>query len=476
MTTLFQNATIVTATETVQADVLVEGERIAAIGPGLASEGPTVVDARGTYLLPGGIDNHTHLDMPFGGTVSSDDFHTGHVAAAFGGTTSHVDFVIQPKGASLREALDLWHAKARGKACIDYGFHVAITDLTPAVLQEIPRLPDWGVTSVKLFMAYKGALQVDDATLFTVLKATGPAGILLMVHAENGDAIDVLIREAVAAGDLAPKFHALTRPPELEGEATGRAIALAAVAGSPLYVVHLTCDLALQQVRAARARGVKVWAETCVQYFFFTADDLARPGFEGAKFVCSPPFRTVGDQEALWGGVRDGSLAVVSTDHCPFNFEGQKTLGRDNFAKIPNGIPAIEDRMMAFHHAGVRGNRISLNRYVELTATNPARLFGLYPRKGSITVGADADIVLFDPTVERTLSARTHHMRVDYNVFEGMKVRGAPVAVWIRGRQVIDGERFVGDQGSGQFLHRARFAPAEQVVAVHAAGGGALGA
>ncbi len=476
MSTLFKGGTIVTATETVQADVLVEGERIAAIGPGLASEGQTTVDARGRYLLPGGIDNHTHLDMPFGGTVSSDDFHTGHVAAAFGGTTSHVDFVIQPRGASLRQALDLWHAKARGKACIDYGFHMAITDLTPAVLQEIPRLPDWGVTSVKLFMAYKGALQVDDATLFTVLKATGPAGILLMVHAENGDAIDVLIKDAVAAGDLAPKFHALTRPPELEGEATGRAIALAAVAGSPLFIVHLTCDLALQQVRAARARGVKVWAETCVQYFFFTADDLARPGFDGAKFVCSPPFRTVDDQEALWGGVRDGSLAVVSTDHCPFNFEGQKTLGRDNFAKIPNGIPAIEDRMMVLHHAGVRGNRISLNRYVELTATNPARLFGLYPRKGSITVGADADIVLFDPTVERTLSARTHHMRVDYNLFEGMIVRGAPVAVWIRGGQVIDGKRFVGDHGSGQFLHRARFAPAEQAVAVHAAGDGALGA
>ncbi len=457
MSTLFTHGTIVTASETYQADVLVDGERIASIGRDLPADGAKVVDARGQYLLPGGIDVHTHLDMPFGGTVSSDDFHTGHVAAAFGGTTTHIDFVIQPKGASLRQALDVWHAKAMGKACIDYGFHVAITDSTPAVLAEIPRLPDWGVTSVKLFMAYKGALQVDDATLFQVLQATGPAGILLMVHAENGDAIDILIKEAVAAGNLAPKHHALTRPAELEGEATGRAIALAAVAGAPLYVVHLTCDLALQQVRAAQARGTKVWAETCVQYFFFTAEDLARPGFEGAKFVCSPPFRTPRDHEALWGGVRDGSLAVVSTDHCPFNFETQKTLGRDNFARIPNGIPAIEDRLVVLHQAGVRGGRVSLNRFVELTATNPAKLFGLYPRKGSLTVGADADIVLFDPNRERTLSARTHHMRVDYNLFEGMTVRGAPAAVWVRGRQVIDGDRFTGALGAGQFLHRERF-------------------
>jgi dihydropyrimidinase len=278
-----------------------------------------------------------------------------------------------------------------------------------------------------------------------------------MVHAENGDVIDVLQREAVAAGNLAPRFHALTRPPHLEAEATGRAIALAEVADAPLYVVHLTCELALQQVRAARARGARVWAETCVQYFFFTADDLARPGFEGAKFVCSPPFRTPRDHDALWGGTRDGALAAVSTDHCPFNYETQKVLGRDDFTKIPNGIPAIEDRLMVLHEAGVRSGRISLDRFVELTATNPAKLFGLYPRKGAIAVGADADIVLFDPRVERTRSARTHHMNVDYNLFEGMTVRGAPVATWVRGQQVVDGERFVGTTGVGQFLHRARF-------------------
>ncbi len=459
MKTLFINGTIVTAGDTYQADVLVDGERIAAIGGGLARDGARIVDARGKHLLPGGIDVHTHLDMPFGGTKSADDFQTGHIAAAFGGTTSHVDFVIQPKGASLRHALDLWHEKATGRACVDYGFHLAITDLTPAVLSEIPKLPDWGVTSVKVFMAYKGVLQVDDATLFQVLQATGPAGILLMVHAENGDAIDVLIREAVAAGNLAPKYHALTRPPDLEGEATGRAIALAAVAGAPLYIVHLTCDLALQQVRLAQARGQRVWAETCVQYFFFTADDLARPGFEGAKFVCSPPFRTARDHQALWGGVRDGTLEAVSTDHCPFNFETQKSLGRENFAKIPNGVPVIEDRMIVLHEAGVRGGHMSLNRFVELTATNPAKLFGLYPRKGTIAAGADADIALWDLAAERTISARTHHMNVDYNLFEGMSVHGVPTAVWVRGRQVVDGDRFTGERGSGQFLNRARFAP-----------------
>jgi dihydropyrimidinase len=278
-----------------------------------------------------------------------------------------------------------------------------------------------------------------------------------MVHAENGDVIDVLQREAIAAGNLAPTFHALTRPPALESEATGRAVALAEVAAAPLYIVHLTCELALHQVRAAHARGAKVWAETCVQYLFFTADDLARPGFEGAKYVCSPPFRTPRDHDALWGGLGDGSLVVVSTDHCPFNYETQKTLGRDNFAMIPNGVPGIESRLMALHEAGVRGGRITLNRLVDLTATGPAKLFGLYPRKGTIAVGADADIVLFDPRVGRTLSARTHHMNVDYNVFEGMTVRGAPVGTWVRGQQVVEGERFLGTPGSGQFLRRNRF-------------------
>ncbi len=458
MKTLFKRGTIVTASDLYRSDLLVEGERILAIGEGLSSPEAAVVEAEGCYLLPGGIDVHTHLDMPLGEISSSDDFRTGQIAAAFGGTTSHIDFAIQPKGAGLQEALEKWHAKARGKACIDYGFHMTVTDPTPAALDEIPALPELGVTSLKVFMAYKGRVQLDDEAVFRVMRLAAEADMLVMAHCENGDVIDLLVREAVAAGRTEPVHHALTRPQELEAEATGRAIALASVAGAPLYVVHLTCEQALGQVRAAQARGSRVWAETCAQYLFFTEDDLARPGFEGAKFVCSPPFRTAADQEALWGGLADGSLSVVSTDHCSFDFATQKTLGRASFAEIPSGVPVIEDRMVVLHSAGVGGGRLSLNRFVEVTATNPARLFGLYPRKGTIAVGSDADIVLFDPGAERTLGASSHHMRVDYSLFEGMAVQGLPVAVWVRGQQVVGGGGFIGQPGSGRFLHRERFA------------------
>ncbi len=459
MRTLFSGGTLVTPAGSIIADLLVEDERIAATGVNLPGDGAAVVDARGMYVLPGGIDVHTHLDMPLDDIASSDDFATGHVAAAFGGTTSHLDFVIQPKGATLRRAFDLWLEKAERKACIDYGFHMTIANPTPSVLQEIRRLPEWGITSVKVLMAYKGRLQVDDATLLQVLREARDAGVLTLVHAENGDVIDLLVREAVAAGHLAPKYHVLTRPPELEGEATGRAITLAALARAPVYIVHLTCEAALRLVREAKVRGQRVWAETCVQYLFCTAADLDRPGAEAVKYVCSPPFRTPTDQRVLWDALRDGTLSAVSTDHCPF-FLAQKLRGRDDFTKIPNGVPAIEDRVVLLHHAGVNGGRLSLSRFVEVTATTPAKLFGLYPRKGSLDVGADADLVLFDPRKTKTISARTHHMRVDYSVFEGMAVQGVPAGVWVRGRQVVDGERFLGVPGSGRFLHRAPFAAA----------------
>lgn len=458
MRTLFSGGTLVGPEGTLQADLLVDGERIAAIGADLPRADARVVDAAGRYLLPGGIDVHTHLDMPLDDIASTDDFHTGHVAAAFGGTTSHIDFAIQSKGGSLRQALDGWHARAEGKACIDYGFHMTIADPRPDVLDEIAHLPEWGITTVKVLMAYKDRLQLDDAQVLAVMRRAAEAGLLTMVHCENGDVIDVLIREAVAAGHREPKYHAMTRPAALEGEATARAIAIASVASAPLYVVHLTCEAALIQVRAAQRRGEKVRAETCVQYLFFTAADLDRPEFEGAKFVCSPPFRTQRDQQALWEGLRDGTLAVVSTDHCPFNFGKEKQRGRGDFTKIPNGVPAIEDRLVMLHQAGVNGGRISLSRFVELTATNPARLFGLYPRKGVLAAGSDADIVLWDPRARRTISARTHHMRVDYSLFEGMAVDGAPMGTWVRGAQVVDGERFTGRAGSGQFLRRAPFA------------------
>lgn len=457
MRTLFEGGTIVGPDGTQQADLLVDGERIAAIGRNLSRTDARVIDAAGFSLLPGGIDVHTHLDMPLDGIRSSDDFYTGHVAAACGGTTSHIDFVIQSKGGSLRQAFDAWHARAEGKACIDYGFHMTIADPRPEVLEEIGRLPEWGITTVKVLMAYKGRLQLDDTQLLAVMRTAAEHGLLTMVHCENGDIIDVLEREAVAAGHREPKYHALARPSALEGEATARAIAIASIAGAPLYVVHLTCEAALEQVCAAQRRGRHVWAETCVQYFFFTAADLDRPGFEGAKFVCSPPFRTSRDHEALWGGLADGTLSVVSTDHCPFNFATEKARGRDDFTKIPNGVPAIEDRLLVLHHAGVNGGRIPLTRFVDVTATAPARLFGLYPRKGVLAPGSDADIVLWDPRARRNISARTHHMRVDYSLFEGQTVTGAPTGVWVRGTQVVDEDRFVGKAGSGRYLSRDRF-------------------
>jgi dihydropyrimidinase len=455
--TLFTGGDVVGHRGIVRADVLIDGERVAAIWPDLPRDDAKVIDASGQYLLPGGIDVHTHLDMPLDGIRSTDDFFSGQMAAACGGTTSHIDFVIQDRGGSLRQALDAWHARADGKACIDYGFHMTIADPRPDVLEEIGRLPDWGITSVKVLMAYKGRLQLDDAQLLAVMRKAGEHGLLTMVHAENGDVIDVLVREAVAAGHRAPRYHALTRPAVLEGEATARAIAIAEVAHAPVYIVHLTCAQALDQVRSGKQHGGAVWAETCVQYLFHTANDLDRPDFEGAKFVCSPPFRTAQDQDALWNGLADGSLSVVSTDHCPWNFGREKQLGRDDFSKIPNGAPAIEDRMIMLYHGGVNAGRITLPRFVEVTATAPARLFGLYPRKGTLEVGSDADIVLWDPQAERTLSAQTHHMRVDYNLFEGTVVRGAPAGVWVRGARVVNGTSFVGRAGFGLYLPRSRF-------------------
>jgi len=443
--------------------VLIDGEQIVAVGRDLV--GDTSIDATGKLVIPGGIDVHTHLDMPFGGTNSSDTFFTGHRAAAFGGTTMHIDFAIQPKGATLRETLDIWHGKANGKAAIDYGFHLAITDLPDSVMAEIPSCLDLGVSSLKLFMAYKGALQVDDTTLFRAMQMAAKHGLLIMVHAENGDAIDILIKEAIAEGNLSPKYHALTRPPELEAEATERAIRLAEVAGAPLYVVHLTNNGALSALRGARARGhFNIMAETCVQYFFFTKDDLAREGFEGAKWVCSPPFREASDQVALWGGIADGSLSVVSTDHCPFWYEGGrdgrnpgKELGKASFAAIPNGCPGIEDRMMIMYTHGVRTGRISLNRWIELCCTNPAKLFGCYPQKGAITPGADADIVIWDPNKQVTISAATQHQNTDYNLYEGWDVTGAPSIVLSRGRVLVQDGEWKGEQGAGKFVARRAF-------------------
>ena len=420
---LITGGTLVTATDTFAADVAIADGKIVAIGKDLPRENTRrVLDASGKYVMPGGIDVHTHLDMPFGGTTSADDFETGTRAALFGGTTTLIDFAIQYKGQSLRQAFDTWMEKASSKAVSDYAFHCIITDLPDARLEEVGALVRDGVTSFKLFMAYPGVFMLDDATIFKVFQAAAKQGALVCMHAENGGAIDVIVKQALAEGKKAPKYHALTRPTTAEAEATARAIALAEMAGAPVYIVHLSCNDALQKVREARDRGLPVYAETCPQYLYLSIDNFDVPGFEGAKYVFTPPLREKWHQEKLWEGLRLDQLQVVSTDHCPFCFKEQKELGKDDFTKIPNGGPGIEHRLSLVYSGGVAAGRFSVNRFVELVSTTPAKLFGLYPRKGTIAVGSDADLVIFDPKRQHTISAKTHHMRVDYSMFEGIKL------------------------------------------------------
>lgn len=461
MTTLIKNGTVVTAADTVKADVLIEEGQVTLIGQNLPADGHEVIDAEGLLLLPGGIDVHTHLDLPFGGTVATDDFFTGHKAAAFGGTTSHIDFAIQPMGGTLRQGIGEWHHKAEGKACIDYGFHVAITDLRDDVMDEIPKVIDEGITSLKLFMAYKGLFQIDDTTLFRAMMKAAENGMLIMVHAENGDVIADMMAKLLAEGKTEPHYHAVAHPALAEAEATGRAVALAGIAGAPLYVVHMTCEEAVEQLALGRDKGLPVMGETCTQYMFVFEDDLARPNYEGAKYVCSPPVRKPKDADVLWKALANNTLQAVSTDHCPFWFEGGikgriagKELGKESFDKIPNGMPGIEDRLPIMWHFGVNGGRYSANRFVEITSTNPAKIFGLYPRKGTITVGSDADILLWDPNKEHTISAETHHMNTDYNVYEGTIVKGWPVRTLLRGQSIVVGEQWHGQEGQGAFLRR----------------------
>jgi dihydropyrimidinase len=458
MSVLIQGGRIITASDDYVGDVYIEDETVTLIGTSLDVAADRVIDASGKYVLPGGVDPHTHLDMPFGGTVTIDDVESGQTSAAFGGTTCHVDFVIQAQGQSFAAALDDWRAKAAGKQMIDMGYHMAVTDLREGgTLEELASLPAQGVTSYKLFMAYKGALMVDDETLFRTMEVAAKTGALVMVHAENGDAIDVLVKQALADGKTEPKYHALTRPPETEGEATNRAIQLARVAGSPLYVVHVSCKESVEPIALARDKGWNVWGETCTQYFFIDYEYLERPNFEGAKYVYTPPPRDKANQELLWIAVRTDVLPAVSTDHCAFLWDGQKSLGKDDFSKIPNGGPGLENRLAMIHHFGVGQGRITLNRMVELLSTNPAKLFGLYPRKGTIAPGSDADIVVFDPAKEQTISAATHHSKADYNLYEGTTVVGAPETVLLRGHVLVDNGELVASAGIGRFVQRARF-------------------
>jgi dihydropyrimidinase len=458
MSILIKGGRIVTAADDYVADLFIEDETITLIGSSLDQAADRVIDATGKYVLPGGVDPHTHLDMPFGGTVTIDDVESGQTSAAFGGTTCHVDFIIQPRGATFAEALEEWRGKANGKQVIDMGYHMAVTDLkSGGTLEELASLPEQGITSYKLFMAYKGALMVDDETLFRTMEVAAETGALVMVHAENGDAIDVLVKQALADGKTEPKYHALTRPPETEGEATNRAIQLARIAGAPLYVVHVSCAEAVDPIRTARDKGWDVWGETCTQYFFIDYTYLERPGFEGAKWVYTPPPRDKANQEVLWHAVRNDVLSAVSTDHCAFLWDGQKTLGEDDFSKIPNGGPGLENRLHMIHEFGVRAGRISINRMVELLSTNPAKLFGLYPRKGTIAVGSDADVVVFDPEKRHTIAAATHHSKSDYNLFEGTEVTGTPELVLLRGNVLVENGELAGQPGIGRFVARAKF-------------------
>jgi dihydropyrimidinase len=453
--TIIKNGTIVTATDTTRADVGIVGDKISAIADALPAENSTrVIDAAQHLVLPGGIDVHTHLDMPFGGTTSADDFESGTVAAAFGGTTTLIDFAIQYKGQTLRHAFDAWMKKAHDKATIDYAFHCIITDVSAAQLDEMGPLIREGVTSFKLFMAYPGVFMLDDATIFRAMGQAAKHSGMICMHAENGGAIDVIVQQALAEGKRAPKYHALTRPTTAEAEATSRAIALAEMAGAPVYIVHLSCNEALEKVREARDRGLPAYAETCPQYLYLSLENMDAPGFEGAKYVFTPPLREKWHQEKLWQGLKQDTLQVVSTDHCPFCFKEQKELGKDDFTKIPNGGPGIEHRLSLIYTGGVHGKRFSANRFVELVSTAPAKLFGLFPRKGTVAVGSDADLVIFNPVEQQTISSRTHHMRVDYSMFEGIQVTGVPRTVLSRGRTIIDGGKFTGRPGSGQFLRR----------------------
>lgn len=457
MATIIRNAEIVTASDRFRADVRVDGEIVAAIGRDLpTASGDQEVDGDGQLLIPGGIDPHVHMALPFMGSVSIDDAESGSIAAIMGGTTGLIDFVIPAKGDSLLETLETWHAKFEGKAAHDYSFHMAVTDWDARIADEIPRVvAEQGITSFKIFMAYKGVLDLNDEQIIHVLEATRDAGAFVNVHAVNGDVQLLLADRFAGTGRTSTRYHALAQPPRAEGEATGRMIDLGAIVGQTVYIVHVTCDDAIERIAAARGRGEPVWGETCPQYLLLDDASYDLPEFEGAKYVLSPPLRKKADQEALWNALATDQISVVGTDHCAFDFARQKAMGKDDFRLIPNGFMGLEERLVLLHTHGVRTGRLSVNRWVELCATNPARIFGLWPRKGTIAVGSDADLVLWDPGATGTISAATHHSRCDYNVYEGFETVGAPTRVWVRGELAAADGEFVGTVGRGRFVKRA---------------------
>ena len=463
MTILIKNGTVVSPTGRSNADVLIDGERIAAlIEPGSTALGDVehsadrVIDATGKYVVPGGVDVHTHMQLPFGGTAASDTFETGTRAAAWGGTTTIVDFAVQRQGERVQDGLDAWHDKASGNCAIDYGFHMIVGGVDDDSLKAMDGLVAEGITSFKLFMAYPGVFYADDGQILRAMQQAATNGSMIMMHAENGIAIDVLVAQALARGETDPVFHGLTRPPELEGEATQRAIMLAKVARSPLYIVHMSASEALYAVAAARNAGANVFGETCPQYLYLNLEDhLGAPGFAGAGYVCSTPLRSKHEnhRKDLWQGLRTNDLSVVSTDHCPFCMKEQKELGIGDFSKIPNGIGGVEHRMDLMYQ-GVVAGEISLERWVELCSTTPARMFGLYGRKGVLAPGADADVVIYDPHAQQTLGLASHHMNMDYSAYEGVRIDGSVDTVFSRGTVVIDDHAYVGAKGHGRYLKR----------------------
>jgi dihydropyrimidinase len=453
---IIKNGTIVTAKDIYKGDIRIDGETITAIGESLPAEPEDqTIDAQGKYVFPGGIDVHTHFELPFMGTVSADSFETGSRAAIAGGTTTFVDFVIPEKGKPLGTALDAWRKKADGHAVADYGFHMAITEYTDSVAAEIPTIIKEGITSFKCFLAYKGLFQVDDGQLIAVLENAGKHGGMVSIHAENGDIISTLTQRYQAEGKLTPEYHWRAHPAIAEAEAVERGLTLARFADQPLYIVHLSSADGLERIKQAVARGDKVLAETCPQYLLLSSDLYCLPDFEGAKWVMSPPLRPADHLEKMWEGIAKGYIQTVATDHCPFNFRGQKEMGRDDFTKIPNGIASAGDRFNLLYTYGVGEGRISINRFVDVVATAPAKIFGMYPQKGSIVVGGDADLVIFDPEATGEISVKTQQHNVDYSAYEGFKLKGLPQTVLLRGRFAVRDGVYVGEQGHGRFIARS---------------------
>lgn len=461
MNTIIKNGFVITAGDSIYQDILIKNGIIKSLGKDFNEEGAEIIDAAGMYIMPGGIDAHTHLDMPFGGTVSSDDFFTGHRAAAFGGTTCHIDFALQSKGQTLKQGVLDWKKKAAGKAAVDYSFHIGVTDPTDETIQEIPEIKAEGVTSLKVFLAYKDLFQVDDTAFMKIMSKAAENGILTMVHAENGDAIALKTKELLEDGCTEMKYHSIAHSEAIESEAINRAVYFVEITGAPLYIVHIASGNGVEAVRNGRRKGLPVMGETCVQYLYITEDKLNQEGFEGAKYICSPPPKKEEDKKAIWEGVCDGTIQTIATDHCPFWFDGTKKgrtpgkeLGINSWAKVPNGVPGIEDRFPLTWDGAVNTGKITPNRFVEIISSNPAKIFGLYPKKGTIAVGSDADIVIFNPVKKHTISAKTHHMNVDYNLYEGKTVTGWPEKVLVRGRLLVDGDKWLGEKGYGEFVFR----------------------